>query len=443
VPGNEANIRFDPVWRRIKGDAYMAKFEGLFRDRLNRLDGLNNWGSLAWLYNHATASKQAHHFGLEWNAIRYLDGDNEREKYRASFRTAAHVAHWGHLPMSYAGEEAVLRAAHVEPKIHGILDKVLSEVIAFGFLRCDEDGHECAHSIRSGDRPFELYRWLSASLVRRDWSKLWKAIKSASETAPDEATTKNEIIEALVCTRSRGYQILRRCNQADYVPRDLLQAGTAWLTFDIDALWEGNPLGSDAAREWSLIDAAQNYLNDRFFHGSDALLVQSLVCRAIAGGLIAEEMTHKDLIGLTGETDDYFASRLKPYHRARLEDVHAQVRSRIANRWGLVGTFTDVSLADGSRLEMEDQLSGVTGRNRISYPFSTGINVIVEPGSEAFGDGLRFAGAGRRFATVHVHHEHGLEGEPVRPSGPRCRRKDRGSRLPWDRGGRQHHVVAR
>jgi hypothetical protein len=405
-------MRFDPVWRRIKPDSYTTKLEGQFRDRLIRLDGLNNWGSLGWLYDHANASKQAHHFGLEWNAIRYLDGDVERGKYRAGFRTAAHVAHWGHLPRSYAGEEAVLRAAHVDAAIQGTIEKVLDDVIAFGSLRCDERGHSCAGAIRTGDRPFELYRWLSAYLVSKNWSKIWKAVKAAAEIVPDQATLKAELIETLVCTESRGYKILRRCNQADYVPRDLLQAGTAWLTFDIDALWEGNPLGADAAREWSLIDAAQSYLNDRFFHGSDALLVQSLVSRAIAGGLLADGLSPKALVELTSETDEYFGTKLKPYHRTRLDDVRAQISSGIGTRWAHVGTFTDVSLADGSRLDMEDQLSGVTGRNRVSYPFSLGFNIIAEPGSDRFADAFQYAGAGRRFASVHLHHERKRSASP-------------------------------
>jgi hypothetical protein len=397
-------MRFDPVWRRIKPDTFTTKLEGQFRERLDRLDGLNNWGSLAWLYDHATASKQAHHFGLEWNAMRFLDGDATRAKYRPSFRTAAHVAHWGHLPVSYAGEEALLRAGHVEANVQSVVEGIIDEVIAFGALRCDKDGHDCATAIRSADRPFLLYRWLSAWLVKRDWNRVWKAIKSACETVPDEAETKAALIQTLVCGDSRGFKILGRCNQADYVPRDLLQAGTAWLTFDIEALWEGNPLGSDAAREWSLVDSAQSYLDDRFFHSPEALLVHSLVARAIAGGLLAEGVTKGAIVDLTAARDEHFITKLKPYHRDRLAQVRSRV-PRISERWAHVGSWSDVSLDEGSRLAMEDQLSGATGRSRVSYPFTTGVSVIVEPGSTSFPAGLDYAGQGRRFATVHVHHE--------------------------------------
>lgn len=297
-------MRFDPVWRRIKSDAITTKLEGQFEDRLARLDLLNNWGALAWLYDHATASKQAHHFGVEWNAVKFLEGDAARAKHQTSLRIAAHVAHWGHLPLSYAGEEALIRAAHVHPDTQTLLNGILSEVISFGHLKCDDRGHDCAEAIRNGDRPFELYRWLSAWLVKTHWKSLWKAARPSADA--DEASAKEAVVETLVCRGSRGYRVLDRCNQADYVPRDLLQAGTAWLTFDIEALWEGNPLGSDASREWTLVDAATSYLNQRFFHTPEALLVHSLVSRAIAEGLVADGVTKKGLTDLLLAPDDHW-----------------------------------------------------------------------------------------------------------------------------------------
>ncbi len=111
----DGQIRYDSIWRRIKSDDYAAKLEGQFRERRDRLGDLNNWGSLAWLYPHATATKLAHHYGVEHNALHFLDADEkQREKYRPSFRIASHVLHWGHIPLSYAGSEANKRAAHVD-----------------------------------------------------------------------------------------------------------------------------------------------------------------------------------------------------------------------------------------------------------------------------------------------------------------------------------------
>lgn len=279
-------MRFDPVWRRIKADTTTTKLEGAFPDRLERLDGLNNWGALSWLYPHANATKLAHHFGVEWNAVKFLSGDEAREKHQLSLRLAAHTAHWGHLPLSYAAEEALVRAAHVQGSIHTMLNALIDEVIGFGALKCDEDGHDCADAVRSGEDPFHLYRWLSAWLVKVHWRRLWNAARAGVDQKPSEADARRAVVETLVCKHSRGYRVLARCNEADYVPRDLQQAGTAWLTFDIEALWDGNPLGSDAASEWSLIDSAMSYLNERFFHSPAALLTHSLVSRALAGGIL-------------------------------------------------------------------------------------------------------------------------------------------------------------
>jgi hypothetical protein len=194
--------------------------------------------------------------------------------------------------------------------------------------------------------------------------------------------------------------VLERCNQADYVPRDLLQAGTAWLTFDIGALWDGNPLGADAAKEWSLIDAAVSYLNDRFFHSPEALLAHSLVARVVAGGLLAESLDKKALGDLFLARDEHWLTRLKRYHRNRLAELHKQI-PRIAARWALVGQFTDVSLPAGSRLEMEDKLSGTSGKARLSYPFTSGVSIYVEKESRLMPREL--LRPGQELATVTVH----------------------------------------
>lgn len=396
-------MRFDVIWRRIKPDAFTNKLEGRFGDRLRRLETLNNWGSLGWLYTHATATKQAHHWGVERNAMAFLAGDEaQRSKYRASFRTAAHVVHWGHLPLSYTGEEALLRAAHVDSDIARVVAKLIDEVIAWGHLACDAKGHACAEDVRSGDRSFDLYRWVSAWLVKRHWKGMWRAIRDASdETGLGEAEVRRAIVRTLVCREDRGNDLLRMCNEADYVPRDLLQAGTAWLTFDIDALWEPNPLGSNAAREWSLINAAREYLDERFFHSPESLLVHTLAARAIAAGMLHDGVTAKDLEALTLAGDDHFLAKLPAYHRKRLVDVRTLATSgRASATWTRVGTFTSVSLPAGSRLDMEDRLTGKSGSARVGYPFSSGVSVIV-----VSDDSLpsTFAGPGRAFGTVHIH----------------------------------------
>lgn len=398
-------MRYDPIWRRIKGDAYTSKLEGKFAARRDRLDDLNNWGVLSWLFPHANASKLAHHYGVEHNAREYLDGGaGERDKYRVSFRTAAHVLHWGHLPLSYASEEGVLRAAHVDAKARAVLEGIVNDVTAAGDLECATKGHDCITAMRDGDRYYDLYRWLSAWLVMSDWKKLWKAVKDAAEGSPDERDTKQQIIRTLVCRDDRGYRILSLCNRADFVPRDLLQAGTAWLSFDIETLWDSNPLGSEAAKEWSLVSAAEEYLDRRFFRVPESLLVHSLASRAVAGGINADGLTTAFVKSLLQEGDDYFAAKLQTYHRDRLRSVQTLATGpRLAGRWHQVGSFENVSLPSGSRFEMEDHLTGRTGASRLSYPFSEGINVFVE--RDRFDLPSLWAGPGRRFAAVHLHHE--------------------------------------
>jgi hypothetical protein len=398
-------VRFDPVWRRIKGDVFTSKLEGRFGAQRDRLDALSNWGVLSWLYPHASASKLVHHYGLEHNACVYLEsGVPDREKYRASFRVAAHVLHWGHLPLSYAAEEAVLRAAHVNPDASRVVAGILKDVSEAGALECTAKGHDCMTAVAGGDRYFDLYRWMSAWMVVSEWKKLWKAIKDACDEAPDEVATKHQIIRTLVCREDRGYKILAMCNRADFVPRDLLQSGTAWLSFDVETLWETNPLGSDAAKEWSLVSAAEEYLDRRFFRVPESLLIHSLASRAIAGGFVAEGVTREFLKKLMKEGDSYYATKFPPYHRKRLVGVQTLATGpRLSSRWEHVGSWDDVSLPLGSRFSMEDHLTGRSGTSRLSYPFSEGINVFVERTKSDLPS--FWAGAGRGFAAAHLHHE--------------------------------------
>jgi len=405
----EEPVPYDAVWRRIKTDPYAKKFEGRFPRRFSRLDRLNNWGVLSWLYPHATATKQAHHLGVERNAGEFLSLAPERAKYRPSLRTAAHVMHWGHPPLSYAAAEALLRAAHVNPAIRTLLSNVLSDVVSFGELDCENPDHDgrCAAAIRSAERPFELYRWLAAWLVHHDWTAVWSAIKAGHEGPPlDERHVKRQLVRTLVCHDDPGFELLSLCNLADFVPRDLLQCGTAWLTVDIEALWEGNPLSPvRAAREWTLLMAARDYLHDRFYGAPTSLLAHTLAARAIAQGLLARKFGAKELRALldSDEGDLYFDRSLPDYHRNRLCDVkHLAFRDQFPQRWRHVGTFSGVSVADVPRLEVEATLTRRTGSGQLSYPFNAGFSVVVEDPARPRVPG--FAGPSRRYVTVHLHH---------------------------------------
>lgn len=409
MAGHDPNIRFDPVWRRIKSDRYTRQLEGAFPDRFLRLDSLNNWGALAWLYPHATASKQAHHLGGERNAVEFLRLDATREKYEASLRVATHVMHWGHPPLSYSGAEAILRAASVRPSVQTMVDDLVDEVVKKGSLSCDTAGHEeqCAPAMKAGDRPFELYRWISAWLVSKSWAQIWRAVKKIpSASGRDSKEVREAVIRTLVCREDEGYGILGRCNLADYVPRDLLQCGTAWLTVDLEALWEANPLSRvGAAKEWALLEAANEYLDDRYYATPRALLVHSLCARVLAQGLMSKGLGRSRLEELLNkpEGDDSYQRVLPDYHRTRLNDIHdLAIRGRLDQEWSLVGSFESVSVSGHSRLEAEDVFSGRTGTGRLSYPLTAGFSVVVDPGSWGL-ESTPLAGDDRKYATIHLH----------------------------------------
>ncbi len=414
-------IRYDSVWRRFKADNYAAKLEGQFRESYDRLGELNNWGSLGWLYPHATATKLAHHLGVEHNALHFLGADAERERHRPSFRIASHALHWGHLPLSYAGAEGVIRAIHIEPKAHKVIEGILDDVIDFGHLACrDPEDHDedCAAAVLNGTEPFELYKWFSAWLLSKRWKKVWSTVKSLIPAdAQDEELVKRAAVRALVCREDTGYELLDLCRIADYVPRDLQQAGTAWLTVDIEALWETSPIRPDRAQEWNLLLAAKRYLEERFFLSPDAQLVHSLASRTIAQGLLNKGITRENLLALltAGNGDAHYASFVTEYHRRRLEEevIRPTKMKTLQRSWTHIGTFRGVRVPTMTRLSAEDFFSKRTGTGRLSYPMTSNFSVLAQPESDGFlepgqGDNMRVA--------VSLHHREDADPGSARPT---------------------------
>jgi hypothetical protein len=416
LPMETNQVRYDPIWRRIKSDQYALKLEGKFRPTRDRLAELNNWGSLAWLYPHATATKLAHHYGVEYNALQFLNADPEREKYQPAFRIASHALHWGHVPLSYAGAEGIVRAAHVDAGAAAVLKEILDEVIEFGGLKCASEDHweNCAETVLEGEYPYELYKWLSAWLVKRRWRSIWRAVKSLVPEDLSQEEVRKGAIRTLVCREDTGYRLLSLCRLADYVPRDLLQAGTAWLTVDAEALWETSPVRSDRAQEWSLLEAARDYLEDRFFLSPDAQLVHSLASRAVAQGLLSQGMSRDRIIELLEASagDNHYFSSFSRYHRERINLVKGLTKGEtLRNKWAHIGTFHNVRVPPMTRLDAEDLFSKRKGQGRLSYPVTRNYSVVIEAPRRIAAD----PGEMRRVA-VCLHHKSEKGAGPARPA---------------------------
>lgn len=406
-------VIYDPIWRRIRKDSYSKQFEGRFWSSLARLEHLNNWGSLSWLYPHATATKLAHHHGVQRNTMEFLNEayDDERQKYRHAFRIASHTLHWGHLPLSYAGCESLIRASNVSSDCRNVLTGILDLVQSAGNLNCTDPGHStrCVDSILDGSNRYDLYKWFSAWLVVKRWKQIYRVAeaveRSGSEPLPDSDTLLRDTIRTLVCQDDTGYRLLAKCNLADYVPRDLHQAGTAWLSVDIETLWEISPNRPDSAKEWTLLEAARDYLDERFFHTPEAILIHTLTSRVIAAGLLTKPVSRRRLESWAsdGQGDLAYHHLLPEYHRKRLRQVETWARSSdLDKRWQCVGVFSNVlSGADKDSLDIENELTGRSGAGRLSYPFTAGFSVVADLDDD--GTSPLRAGEGHRFSIVTTH----------------------------------------
>ncbi len=254
-----------------------------------------------------------------------------------------------------------------------------------------------------------MYRWLAAWIAKEEWSRLWEAISGAEATAGkdplDPDKTKETLARTLVCHEDRGFEVLSACNKADYIPRDLLQCGTAWLSLDPEVLWESNPSAPDEADEWGLIDAALEYLQNRFYSTPDSLLVHTLAARILANSFVSSDFKIDSLraLLLAERGDEHYDKALSPHYRSPFLSLKASARHRLETEWWNVGTFGRVSVPSGTRFEAEDFLTGRTGRSRLSFPFSEGHSIHVELPSDESSD-PDYSGEDRHYATVHCHH---------------------------------------
>jgi hypothetical protein len=272
-----------------------------------------------------------------------------------------------------------------------------------------------------GERPFELYRWLSAWIAAEHWGRLWSSICEAEAgleaDAPDEDETRHSLVRTLVCHQARGFKVLSACNRADYVPRDLLQCGTAWLTIDPDVLWEKDPIGRESADEWALLESARTYLEQRFYATPASMLIHTQAARIIANDLVSRAFGIDDLRELVNTQDgDAFLDRhLRPYHRQNFQRLRRNAPRKFEKEWRQVGVFRFVSLPVGTRFAAEDVLTKKTGRARLSYPTSEYYSLFAAPSPEP-PIATELAGSARRYFDVTVHaYRAGSEAQAARP----------------------------
>jgi hypothetical protein len=297
------------------------------------------------------------------------------------------------------------------------LENILVDVEDFGTLDCNADhGGACSGEVLRAERPFELYRWFSAWLVVKRWKQIWSAVKSLAPPGVTEQTVKEEVIQTLVCRKSFGYQLLDLCRLADYVPRDLLQAGTAWLTVDIEVLWETSPLRPDRAQEWNLLEASKKYLEDRFFVSPEALLIHSLASRVIAQGILNQGFNRDHLLAMltSSEGDSYYLSKFADYHRRRLSQVKRWAAGESLTRiWEHVGTFEGIAVSTKSRIDIEAEFTKRTKSGQLSYPLTGNFSVVVEPRSGIF---FEKGAPNLKVAALQLHYRRDDPSKQARPA---------------------------
>ena len=191
----------------------------------------------------------------------------------------------GHLPYTYATEEAVLVSARLSRTFRRSLERCLAEVWQMASGESDGDT-EPFKQVIDGMQVMALHAWLSALKIKR----LPQAVDIG-----DRRKLVKERIDA-DCELNKLYRFVARL---DYVQRDLYYTGLARFCLSAQSLLRSYQNSVDdliSAPASNLIDQLRSYLTDSLYYDVRSASVEALFAKKLAGILVSGRISLNDLL---------------------------------------------------------------------------------------------------------------------------------------------------
>jgi len=273
----------DPIYGTTELD---SSLEDLIRtpavaEQKRRLERIKNLGLIHISFPSATHSKWEHHLGMT-----HLAGQIRLAKEtRRRLQILCLLGGIGHLPYTYATEEAVLVSARLSRTFRRSLERCLAEVWQMASGEGDRDA-EPFKQVIDGMQVMALHAWLSALKIKR----LPQAV---------DIGDRRRLVKERIDPESEVNKLYRFVARLDYVQRDLYYTGLARFSLSAQSLLRSYQNSIDdliSAPASNLIDQLRSYLTDSLYYDVRSASVEALFAKKLADILVSGRISLNDLL---------------------------------------------------------------------------------------------------------------------------------------------------
>jgi HD superfamily phosphohydrolase len=247
-----------------------------------RLEGIKSLGLIHISFPSATHSKWEHHLGMAHLAGQTsLNKDNKKR-----LQLLCLLGGIGHLPYTYAAEEAVLLAARLSSTFRSSLQKVLDDVRQMVSDAADRAATAPYDGRIEGMQVIALHGWLTALKIKR----LPQSI---------DIGDRRKLIRERISGDSDLNRLYRFIARLDYVQRDLYYTGLARFSLSTSGFLRRHQGAVDelfAAPASKLIDQIRSYLADSLYFEVRSASVESIFSKKLANVLVSGAISIEELL---------------------------------------------------------------------------------------------------------------------------------------------------
>jgi len=274
----------------------------------------------------------------------------------------------GHLPYTYATEEAVLLAARLSPKFRKPLERILHEVWEMVAPETPEQQIPYKQLI-DGMQVAGLHAWLSGFKIKR----LPQAI---------DIGDRKKLVRERITADAELNRLYRLVARVDYVQRDLYYTGLARFSLSAQGLLRRYQDSVDdlfSTPAFNLIDQLRSFLTDSLYFEVRSATVEALFTKKLAEFLVSGAVAFEDLLRWhDNDLDSAFEQNAgkdwwtELIHRQYTEICRSKVRAyrRISDYYSGNDTF-------GLEMELVGLGEG-DSKSITSYPGNRGLVVLCK-----------------------------------------------------------------
>ena len=357
----------DPIYGMTELD---ASLENLLRipeigEEKRRLERIKSLGLIHISFPSATHSKWEHHLGMTHLASQIsLPKENKKR-----LQLLCLLGGIGHLPYTYATEEAVLLAARLSVNFRRTLERNLSEVWQMVSEGHADDAKAPYSKIIDGMQVIAIHAWLSALKLKRFAQSV--DIGDRKKLIKDRITTDSEL--------NRLYRFLAR---VDYVQRDLYYTGLARFSLSAQGFlrrYQDSVEDLFSTPAANIIDQLRSFLTDSLYFEVRSASIEALFKKKLAELLAAGAVSLNDL--LRWHDNDLESEFEKRVGKSWWPDInHLQFEEICRTKVHSYRRFRDDSVG-ADTVEMERKLLGLkqgSVKPLLRYPASRGFVVLCK-----------------------------------------------------------------